>query len=144
VSAAATIAVATVGGLFGTVWQAHVARERVREIEQLTTTLLPHVQDLTDVPGKIDSKRALVQVVAQTLEGIPRRSTRSPVVAIDLAKAHRSLAQLLGDPYAASLGDTRQAEVHARAAATMLERLAQREAATCRVAGRRDCGERER
>jgi serine/threonine-protein kinase len=120
VAAAALVLLALVGGLATTTWQAHVAREAQRRAEasrEQADRLNQFMEDLlaTADPAKMGRDGKVVSVLDAASEKLDHEMADQPEI---LARAHDTLRRAYQH-----LGLYEQAEKHARAALSLMQRL---------------------
>jgi serine/threonine protein kinase len=117
VAATALFAVALIGGIIATSWQAYVAsQERARaerhfkEVRELSTVYMVDVYDaVAKLPGGTAARKLLVENSRKYLDALEQEAGNSPEVLRDLALAYERLAEVQGDYMGASVGDTQAA-----------------------------------
>src|SRR5262249_53663543 len=112
VAAAAAIAVALVGGIAATTWQARVAqRERTRaerryaDVRAMANTLICDADDaIADLPGATAARKLLLERGAAYLDSLADDGA-DPTLRIELAAAYGRLGDVQGHRGRAYLGD---------------------------------------
>ncbi len=113
VTAAATLAVAVVGGGAATAWQARVAQferdkaqNRFRQIEEFSRSLLFDVHGaLRDVPGATEARRLLLGRATTFLDGLVADAGGDPELMRTLAAGYQQLANVQGSGFTQNVGD---------------------------------------
>ena len=132
VTGAALIAVALVGGMVATSWEAHIAeRERARavkrfeQVRQLANSFMFEIHDaIADLPGSTPARNLLVKRAMEYLDSLSREAGEDPALQSELATAYQKMADVQGNPFYANLGDSAGALSSYRKALAIRERLA--------------------
>lgn len=113
VAAAALVLLVLVAGIFGTSWQARVARaERARAEQQFndvrklaTSFLFEFNNSIQNLPGATPARKLLVQRALEYLTKLSQQSQGDPGLQRELAEAYLKVGDLQGNPYEPNLGD---------------------------------------
>jgi tetratricopeptide (TPR) repeat protein len=113
VTAVALLGVTLVAGVVATTTQARraeaeraVAEQRVRDVRALAGALLADVHDaITDLPGSLPARAALVRSAITHLDRLHRQSGDDPALEREIAAAYVKLGLVQGNPTVANLGD---------------------------------------
>ena len=104
VGAATAAVLALVGGLAGTVWQAHRAEQRLAQLRDVTRDVVLRYGDaVTFLPGGLVVKENLLKTLLTNLDRLEQEAGDDPEWLALLAGAHARLAQIQGDDTGASL-----------------------------------------
>jgi serine/threonine protein kinase/tetratricopeptide (TPR) repeat protein len=129
VAAMVLAAVALVGGVGATAWQARraeVQRQRAErrfaDVRQLANTFLFEMHDaVAPLPGSTGVRELLVKRGLEYLDGLSRESADEPTLQLELARAYKRVADVQGGMFASNLGDTDGAFASYRKAVALLE-----------------------
>ena len=132
VAAATLIAVALVGGMVATRWEARIAeRERARavkrfnQVRQLANSFMFEIHDaIANLPGSTPARNLLVKRAMEYLDSLSREAGNDPALQSELATAYQKMADVQGNPFYANLGDSTGALSSYRKALAIRERLA--------------------
>ena len=113
-AAAALVLVSLVGGLFATTWEAQRARaeklraeRRFNDVRRLAHSVLFDYHDaIKNLPGATKVRERLVKDALAYLDSLAREASGDPALQGELAAAYERVGDVLGQPFAASLGDT--------------------------------------
>jgi serine/threonine protein kinase/tetratricopeptide (TPR) repeat protein len=113
VGAAALVALALIGGVIATTWQARVARaERARaerefnDVRTLTTSFLFEFHEaIRDLPGATPARKLLVQRALNYLSKLAGQARGNRRLQLELAEAYLKVGDVQGNAYEANLGD---------------------------------------
>jgi serine/threonine protein kinase len=137
-AAAALVALALLGGLAATVWQARIASEHARiaeaerqraarrfaEVRELAKSFLFEFHDaIEDLPGSTPARKLVVQRALQYLDRLSSEAEGDPSLALELAEAYRRVGNVQGNPNNANLGDSSSALESYRRALAIAEPL---------------------
>jgi non-specific serine/threonine protein kinase/serine/threonine-protein kinase len=137
-SATALVALALLGGLAATVWQARIASEHARiaeaerlraarrfaEVRELAKSFLFEFHDaIEDLPGSTPARKLVVQRALQYLDRLSSEAEGDPSLALELAEAYRRVGNVQGNPNNANLGDSSAALESYRRALAIAEPL---------------------
>ena len=104
VGAATAAVLALVGGLAGTVWQAHRVEQRLAQLRDVTRDVVLRYGDaVTFLPGGLVVKENLLKTLLTNLDRLEQEAGDDPEWLALLAGAHARLAQIQGDDTGASL-----------------------------------------
>ena len=107
------------------VGQYRAANRRFQDVRDVANSLLFDVYDaIGDQPGTVKAREILAQRAQQYLNALARDRSNDPVLRQELAAAYRKLGDILGQPFAANLGDTAGALRNYQRASEILEGLA--------------------
>ncbi len=117
VAAVTLLVLSLAGGLLATLWQARIARaERARaerrfnDVRKLANSLIFEVHDsIKALPGATAARKVIVQQAQEYLDSLASESASDPSLLRELAAAYTRLANVLGDPRDANLGNSEQA-----------------------------------
>jgi len=117
VTAAAAIAAALVAGMAGTLYQARIARQQAAlakqgydDVRRLANSLIFEIHDsIRQLPGATAGRQLIVQRAQEFLAGLAPASTSDPALLRELASAYERLADVLGNPLDANVGNTAKA-----------------------------------
>lgn len=117
VAAAAAIVLTLIGGIIATSWQARVARaERARaerrfnDVRKLANSVLFDYHDAIEaLPGATSVRERLVTDALAYLDSLAAEASGDPALQRELAAAYDRVGNVLGKPYAASLGNLKGA-----------------------------------
>ena len=118
-AAAAVLVVTLVAGMAGVAWQARVANQERRKAEarsadlrQLSNSLLSELDEaIKQIPGSTGAQKLLVTSVLKHLDRMANDAHGDRQTQLDLANAYTQLANLQGNAYEQSLGDSAGAVV---------------------------------
>jgi len=128
---AAAIAICSLlTGLGVALYQAQVARQhaaraerRFNEVRKLARSiLLEHYELIRELPGATRAKESMAKVSQEYLNSLAGEAD-DPVLILELANAHRRLAEVQGAPGEQNLGQTALATENFRKAIRLLDRL---------------------
>ena len=125
-SVAATVAVAftLIAALLITLREARIAQRRFNDVRSLANSLIFEVHDsIRDLPGATSARKLIVERGQQYLDNLAQESKNDPALLRELAGAYARLANVLGHPNDANIGDTPRAIQNFRKAEE-LQRLA--------------------
>ncbi|MBL8909500.1 MAG: protein kinase [Archangium sp.] len=116
-------------GLVATLWQAHraeqerdLARTRFNQVRSLARSVLFDYHDgIAALPGSTSLRERLVKDASQYLDALSAEAKDDVGLRQELATAYLKLGDVQGDPFAASLGDTRAATASYLRARTLAE-----------------------
>jgi eukaryotic-like serine/threonine-protein kinase len=122
-------AVALVGGIAATAWQARraeVQRQRAErrfgDVRKLANTFLFEMHDaVAPLPGSTGVRELLVKRGLEYLDGLSRESADEPTLQLELAHAYKRVGDVQGSVFASNLGDTPGALASYRKAVALLE-----------------------
>ncbi|MET0556334.1 MAG: serine/threonine-protein kinase [Vicinamibacteria bacterium] len=122
-------AVALVGGVFATAWQARraeVQRQRAErrfaDVRKLANTFLFEMHDaVAPLPGSTGVRELLVKRGLEYLDELSRESADEPTLQLELARAYKRVADVQGGLFASNLGDTPGALASYRKSVALLE-----------------------
>jgi serine/threonine protein kinase/tetratricopeptide (TPR) repeat protein len=122
-------AVALVGGVGATAWQARraeVQRQRAErrfgDVRKLANTFLFEMHDaVAPLPGSTGVRELLVKRGLEYLDELSRESADEPTLQLELARAYKRVADVQGSVFASNLGDTPGALASYRKAVALLE-----------------------
>jgi eukaryotic-like serine/threonine-protein kinase len=122
-------AVALVGGVGATAWQARRAEEqrrraerRFEDVRRLANTFLFEMHDaVAPLPGSTGVRELLVKRGLEYLDGLSRESADEPTLQLELARAYKRVADVQGSVFASNLGDTPGALASYHKAVALLE-----------------------
>jgi tetratricopeptide (TPR) repeat protein len=131
VAAASFIALAVLGGLGATAWQAHVARaerakaeQRFNEVRELAHSVLFEYHDrIAALPGATQVRQLLVTDALKYLNNLSREAGDDQGLLREVATAYEKVGQIQGNSYYNNLGDTDGAMKSYRESLTIRERL---------------------
>jgi serine/threonine protein kinase len=111
---AALVALSLLGGIVATTWQAHRANaekaraeRRFNDVRKLAHSVLFDYHDaIKNLPGATAVRERLVKDALTYLDSLSREAGGDPALQGELAAAYERVADVLGQPFAASLGDT--------------------------------------
>ena len=107
VTIAAVFAVALLGGISATVWEAHVARRRFQDVRRLTNSYLFEIHDaIRDLPGSTPARHLIVNRALEYLDRLVRESGGERALQLELGNAYVKVGDVQGKPYTANLGDS--------------------------------------
>ena len=118
-AAVAVLVVTLVSGIAGVAWQARVANQERRKAEarsadlrQLSNSLLTELDEaIKQIPGSTGAQKLLVTSVLKHLDRMANDAHGDRQTQLDLANAYIQLANLQGNAYEQSLGDSAGAVV---------------------------------
>ena len=104
VAAAAVILLTLIGGIIGTVWQAHKARvestraqQRFNEVRQLAHSVLFDYHDaIAALPGSTALRQRLIKDALQYLDNLSKEASNDPSLQRELASAYEKVAAVQG------------------------------------------------
>lgn len=103
----AMLAIALIGGVTVTIWEARRATRRFNEMRGLTNTVLFEIHDaIRDLPGSTAARRLIVNRALQYLDRLARESKGEKTLQLELADAYLRVGDVQGKPYTANLGDS--------------------------------------
>ncbi len=106
VAAAVLIAIALLGGMMTTMWQARKAERRFNDVRKLANSFLFELHDAIEkLPGSTPARALLVKRALEYLNSLGQEATNDPTLQRELATAYEKVAQIQGDPFYANLGD---------------------------------------
>ncbi len=132
VGSAALVALALVGGIAGTSWQAvraererGLAQKRFGEVRQLANNaVFKYYEQIKDLDGATEARETLVKDATEYLDRLAQDASGDVSLQRDLVKAYFRLGDVLGAPYTASnTGDTAGALANYRKAETIINNL---------------------
>ncbi len=114
VVAAALVLLSLVGGLAGSLWQAHIARvERARaerrfnDVRKLAGSFLFEFHDrIKDLEGATEARRLVVAKALEYLDSLAAEAAGDPGLELELAEAYLRLGDVQGNPFLSNIGDT--------------------------------------
>jgi len=132
VFAAASVALALIGGMITTTWQARIANtQRARaerhfqDVRRLANSLLFELHDtIQNLPGATPARELLVKRALEYLDSLARESAHDSALLADLAAAYERVGDVQGGYLAANLGDAAGAITSYRKALAIRESLA--------------------
>ena len=113
-AAAVLIIISLIAGLVATTWEAHRAKlekaraeRRFNDVRQLAHSVLFDYHDaIKNLPGATAVRERLVKDALAYLDSLSREASDDPGLQRELAAAYERVGDVLGQPFAASLGDT--------------------------------------
>ncbi|MFN0103091.1 MAG: protein kinase domain-containing protein [Bryobacteraceae bacterium] len=114
VVATAAVALALIGGLGMTLWQARIARlnyeraeRRFQDVRRLANTFIFDMDDaIARLPGSTAVRGTMVRNSLQYLDSLAQESTDDPSLQEDLANAYEKVGDVQGRPGSLNLGGT--------------------------------------
>lgn len=127
VIAAALILASLAGGWIASIRQARLARENLRQVQQLANTFVFDVHDaIRDLPGATKARELIVQKGAEHLDRIAAAGGSDATLDRQLAAAYLRLGEVQGSVMASNRGRTESARASFEKAATLLGSLVRR------------------
>jgi len=128
---AAALAVAVLGGVAATVWQARVAerergkaQNRFRQVQTFSRSLLFDVHDaIRGLPGATAPRRLLLDRAVQLLDGLAADAAGDDALQMELVEGYRRLGTVQGASGTENLGDVPAAVASFRKAARLIDAL---------------------
>ncbi len=106
VAAATLVAVALIGGMMTTLWQARKAERRFNDVRKLANSFLFEFHDAIEkLPGATPARALLVKRALEYLDSLAQESSNDPTLQSELATAYVKVGDIQGNPYSANLGD---------------------------------------
>jgi len=114
VLATAAVALALIGGLAMTLWQARIARlnyeraeRRFQDVRRIANTFIFETDDaIARLPGSTAVRGTMVRSSLQYLDSLAQESSDDPSLQEDLANAYEKVGDVQGRPGAMNLGGT--------------------------------------
>ncbi len=114
VVATAAVALALIGGLAMTLWQARIARQnyeraerRFQDVRRLANTFIFDIDDaIARLPGSTAVRGTIVRNSLQYLDGLAQEASDDPTLQEELAMAYEKVGDVQGRPGALNLGGT--------------------------------------
>jgi len=105
--------------------QYRAANRRFQDVREVANSFLFEVYDaIGDQPGTLNARAMIAQRAQRYLDALARERSNDRALQKELAAAYRKLGDMLGQPFAANLGDTAGAMENYRKSAAILEGLA--------------------
>ena len=106
VAAAGLIAMALIGGMITTMWQARKAERRFNDVRKLANSFLFELHDAIEkLPGSTPARALLVKRALEYLDSLAKESSSDPTLQSELATAYVKVGDIQGNPFSANLGD---------------------------------------
>lgn len=126
------VAVSLFAGMAGTLWQAHIARSeranadrRFDDAHRLTNYLLFELYDsVQKLPGSTALQAEMARRSLDYFDRLSAARSSDRTLQTELAEGYLRLGDVLGNPFAPNLGDTKRAVESYRKAMTLAEPLA--------------------
>jgi non-specific serine/threonine protein kinase/serine/threonine-protein kinase len=123
-AAGAAVVLALAGGGAAARWQARRAERRFNDVRRLAHTLMFDVHDaIATLPGSTAARRLLVTNALQYLDSLSQEAGGDASLQRELATAYDRMADVLGRPASANLGDAQGALAAYRKGQAARERL---------------------
>jgi len=124
VAAGALLILSLAGGLAASLWQAReaeaaraLAEQRYRDVRNLASGLITDVDaSLMRVAGATQARQQLVERAVSLLDRLSSEAEGDAELLLELGAGFERIADILGSPYEANLGNTQAALTHARRA----------------------------
>ncbi|MBL8215331.1 MAG: serine/threonine protein kinase [Bryobacterales bacterium] len=95
---------------------------RAEDVRTLSGTLIFDVYDsVRDLPGSMPARRQIADIAMRYLDRLASNGQPGDALRLDIAVASRKLGDILGEPYASSLGDTEGARQRYETAMRLFE-----------------------
>jgi non-specific serine/threonine protein kinase/serine/threonine-protein kinase len=132
VASGVLVALSLLGGIIGTVYQAHVANaeraiagRRFNDLRKLANSFLFEFHDaIQNLPGSTPARELVVRKALEYLDNLARESGKDQGLALELAEAYRKVGDVQGNPLNPNLGNTAGAQESFQKGLQILERLA--------------------
>ncbi|MBS1807890.1 MAG: protein kinase [Acidobacteria bacterium] len=106
VAAALLIAIALIGGMITTMWQARKAERRFNDVRKLANSFLFELHDAIEkLPGATPARALLVKRALEYLDSLAQEAAGDATLQQELAAAYDKVGHIQGNPYSANLGD---------------------------------------
>jgi len=117
VAATGLVFASLLAGVFGTAWQAKIARQQraeaqnnFQDVRRLATSFLFEIHNaIQNLPGSTPARQLVVQRALEYLSRLAEKSRSDPGLQRELAEAYLKVGDVQGNPYAANLGDAAEA-----------------------------------
>ncbi len=101
---------ALVGGLAISMWQAHIAEQRFKDLRGFAETVMFDLHDeIADLPGGTSARQLMTRESLHYLDRLAQDAGGDADLQLDLSKAYQRLGDVLGNPTNANLGDVNSA-----------------------------------
>ena len=106
VAATSLIAIALMGGMITTLWQARKAERRFNDVRKLANSFLFEIHDAIEkLPGSTPARALLVKRALEYLDSLAQESSGDLTLQGELATAYVKVGDIQGNPFTANLGD---------------------------------------
>lgn len=106
VAAAMLVAMALIGGMITTAWQARKAERRFNDVRKLANSFLFELHDAIEkLPGATPARALLVRRALEYLDSLAQEAAGDTTLQQELATAYEKVGHIQGNPYSANLGD---------------------------------------
>ena len=107
------VVLAVLAGIISTMREAHIAaanerraQRRFNDVRKLANSLMFEIHDsIRDLPGSTPARRLIITRALEYLDSLSKESQGDLFLQAELAAAYERVGDVLGDPYAANLGD---------------------------------------
>ncbi len=122
---AGAFALVLIAGVAMIVREARLAERRFNDVRKLANSVIFDLpKPIHTLPGAVAVEKTLYENGLKYLDGLAAESTGDESLQRELAAGYKQLADSLGSPYAANLGDVTRAQVAYRKALEVRERIA--------------------
>jgi non-specific serine/threonine protein kinase/serine/threonine-protein kinase len=106
VAAATLVAIALIGGMLTTLWQARKAERRFNDVRKLANSFLFEFHDAIEkLPGATPARALVVKRALEYLDSLAQEAAGDTTLQSELATAYEKVGHIQGNPYSANLGD---------------------------------------
>jgi eukaryotic-like serine/threonine-protein kinase len=124
ITASFLVALALLGGVAATAWEARIANRRFNDVRKLANSYLFEFHDaIRDLPGSTPARQLVAKRALEYLDSLSRESGSDKALQLELAAAYEKVGAVQGAPNRPSLGDLAGALVSFRKAQSIRERL---------------------